>query len=260
MGYAIACGIARKKVYSKNDIIFIEKKINRIRFLKKSKYRVFQEPQHVINQFDKNIKAVIIAVKPNDVRKTLITLKKYISKNVLVLSIAAGTKINKISSLLHKHQPIARVMPNTPCQIGEGMSILTYNKYATKDQKKEANKIFQSIGKTIELNENKFDIVTAISGSGPGYFCYFVESLIESAKNIGLEEKKCVDLVLQTGLGTMLLLTKTNLTPKALREAVTSKKGTTEAALKVFQRCNLKKIIYNALSAAKKRSIILGES
>ena len=149
-------------------------------------------------------------------------------------------------------------MPNTPCQIGEGISALTFNKSVTKERKNIVKQIFISIGKTVEVNESSLDVVTAVSGSGPAYFCYFVESMINSSKRLGLNQKLANELVLQTAKGTLLLLDKINLAPEKLRKSVTSKKGTTEAALKIFQKNNLDKIILSGIKAAKERSVELG--
>ena len=149
-------------------------------------------------------------------------------------------------------------MPNTPCQIAEGISALTFNKSVTEKKKQTVRQIFTAIGKIIEVNENSFDLITAVSGSGPAYFCYFIESMIDSSKKLGLNQKLSGELVLQTAKGTILLLDKKNLSPDKLRKSVTSPKGTTESALKTFQKKALNKIIYSGMKAAKERAIELG--
>lgn len=262
MGYAIAYGITKNGIYSKAEVIFLEKKQARIAFLRKGKYSVFSNLNEVIKKYHKNLETIIIAVKPADVSNTLAKLKKVLSEKTLVVSIAAGIRLQKLASLLSKNsknQPIARIMPNTPCQVQEGMNVITFNKHVSKKQRKQILEIFQAIGKTTELEEDKFDLVTAISGSGPAYFCYLIECLVSTATKSGLNSKIAQELVLQTALGTMALLAKTNLTPKTLREYVTSPKGTTEAALQVFQKSNFYDIVYSAVRAAKERSKELGK-
>lgn len=248
MGYAIAKGITKNGIINKKNIIIIEKNKERVDLLKKEKYKVF-------NAFgeNKNLQAAIIAVKPGDITQTLNELKNIISKKLLIISIAAGVTIKKLSNLLNNTQPIARVMPNTPAQIGEGMSVITFNKYVSKSQRDLTDKIFNSLGKVLELNEDSFDLVTAISGSGPAYFCYLIECLINTAKKLGMKNKTVEELVLQTGFGTLKLLESGNINAETLRRNVTSPGGTTEAALKVLYKNQFDDIVFNAIKAAKDR-------
>ena len=258
MGLAIASGISSKRLMSKQSILFVEKNPERIKHLKKKGYFVSIDLIKTIAKNKSSAETIILAVKPADFNSLMTLFKKSVSKNTLIISILAGVKIKNLELHFGKKQPIARIMPNTPCQIGEGISALTFNKSVTERRKDTVRKIFTSIGKTIEVNENSLDIVTAVSGSGPAYFCYFIESMINSSRKLGLNQKLSNELVLQTAKGTLLLLSKNNLAPDELRKSVTSSKGTTEAALKEFQKKNLDKIIFSGVKAAKKRSIELG--
>lgn len=259
MGYAIAYGITHKKVYKNSEIIFVETKLKRVNFLKR-KFKVFNNTISALKRNERKYNAIILAVKPNNIKEVILKIKNHVDENSLIISIAAGVRIKTLSSRLNKDQPLARVMPNTPCQIGEGISAITFNQYVSKSQKKLVKKIFDSIGKTIILEENKFDLVTAISGSGPAYFCYFIESLIKAAKYHKISDKIASELVLQTASGTTNLLNLRKITPVKLRKNVTSPNGTTDAALKVFKKQNVDKIILKAINAAKIRSIKLGKS
>lgn len=259
MGCAIAYGITHKKVYKNSRIILVENKLKRANFLKR-KYKVFNSVISALKVNQRKYNAIILAVKPNNIKEVILKIKNHIDKNTLIVSIAAGVRMKTLSSKLNKNQPLARVMPNTPCQIGEGVSAITFNQYVTKSQKKLVKKIFNSIGKTIILEETKFDLVTAISGSGPAYFCYFIESLIKAAKYHKISDKIASELVLQTASGTTNLLNLRKVTPVTLRKSVTSPNGTTEAALKVFKKQNIDKTILKAINAAKIRSIELGKS
>ena len=253
MGLAIASGMIKENVYDKTNIIFLEKNQDRIKFLKAQKYFVFNDIGE-IQKNSKNLNTIIVAVKPNDLDETLAKLKDRNFMKTPIVSIAAGARLKKLSLLLSKNQPIARVMPNTPCQIGEGMSVITFNKNITNPQKKKIINIFKSLGRVLELKEDKFDLVTAVSGSGPAYFCFLIECLVNSATKLGINNKVAQELVLQTALGTVTLLSKNHLTPKTLRGYVTSPKGTTEAALKIFQENRFSDIIYSAIKAAKNRA------
>lgn len=260
MGLAIANGISQNKLVSKKNIIFIEKKPVRISYLKKKGFIATSELAETIAKSKSNIEAIILAVKPADFNHLMSELNKSISKSHLLISILAGVKIKTIESKVNKKQPIARVMPNTPCQIGEGISALTFNKNIKRKEKETVKNIFSAIGKTIELNENKFDLVTAVSGSGPAYFSYFIESVIASCNKLGLSETLAKELTTQTAIGTLLLLSKKGLSPEELRIAVTSPNGTTEAALKVFEKQDFSKIIHSAIKSAMNRSVELGRS
>lgn len=259
MGLAIAKGIIKKGLYKKQNVIFIETKLERIKFLQKNKFFVFNNLGNTIKRYKNNLDLILIAVKPHDLENALLNTKELIPKKTVLVSILAGTSIKTISSLLNKNQPIARVMPNTPCQIGHGMSVIAFNKHVKEKQKEIVLKIFKSLGDVTELSENKLNLSGAINGSGPAYFCYLIECLITATKKLGISEKIAYKLVLQTGLGTMYLLSKTNLTPQDLRNTVTSKKGITEAAFKVFQKRKFHDIVYSAVKAAIKRSEELGK-
>ena len=252
MGFAIAYGIANKKVYKKANMIFVETNRKRIDFFKKNSFNSCRNLHTVIknNRFN----AIIIAVKPQNIKDVLKELSHLVQNNTPIISIAAGIRIKTISSYLNSKQPIARIMPNTPCLVGEGINAIAYNKNIAKNQKLLIKKIFSSIGQVLELEEKHLDLVTAVSGSGPAYFCYLLESLTNSAIRLGLKSNHAKELVLQTALGTCILLKEKNLAPELLRKMVTSPKGTTEAGIKVFLNNNFKDIILKAITAATKRA------
>lgn len=252
MGYAIASGIITTKCFKKQDISFIEKDPKKTRFLKLNGFNVYNNLEQ--SSKDENYRIVLLAVKPKDIQEVCKKLKKTIRKNTLVVSIAAGVKIKKLSLGLNPTTPITRIMPNIPCQIGEGMSVIATNKYVSTDQKKIIRKIFNSIGKTSVMDEKYFDLVTALSGSGPAYFCYLIEALISAGIKFGINNAVSNELVLQTALGTILQLQKQKLHPKTLRERVTSPKGTTEAALTTLDKNNFHSIIYMAIKSATNRA------
>ena len=259
MGYAIADGISKKRIFTRENILFVEKKIERIKHLKNKRYFASNNLINIITKNKRNIEAIILAVKPNDFSESISPLKKSISKDTLIISIMAGVKIQSIESQLGKSQPIARVMPNTPCQIAEGISALSYNQSITNKKKKIIRRIFTSIGEIADVKENDLDTVTAISGSGPAYFCYILESMIDAGIKLGLNNKLSDKLVIQTAKGTLLLLKNRGLSPEKLRESVTSPRGTTEAALKIFKKQGLDKIIFSGIKSAKDRGTKLGK-
>lgn len=196
---------------------------------------------------------VLIAVKPQQVKELLPELKKHLSAKSLVITIAAGLKTNFFEKALGKI-PIIRVMPNTPALVKSGVSVLSKGKYASDDDMKTAMNLLSCVGFAIELGENDQDLVTAISGSGPAYFYLFVEHMINSAIELGLEKRVAEALVYGTFFGSAMLLMQTGESPGKLRESITSPGGTTEAALKSLKKGKFDKLVLDAVLAAKKRS------
>lgn len=197
--------------------------------------------------------AVIIAVKPKDMDAVLRDVSIFV-KGKLYISIVAGIKTPSIEKKLGASARVVRVMPNTPALVGEGICAICKGRFATKGDLQFTKKIFHSVGDCVELNEKYFDLVTAISGSGPAYFFYLMEALIEAGEDLGLKKDVLKKLVGKTALGSAKLLVTSKEMPELLRQRVTSKGGTTEAAIKIFERKRTKGIIANAVRAAVKRS------
>lgn len=196
---------------------------------------------------------VIIAVKPQNFDE----LARELSGNVsgkLVISVAAGIKTRYIEKTINAGTRVVRVMPNTPALVGAGITAVCRGKYASSADLKAAEKIFSSVGSTIVIGEKYFDLVTAISGSGPAYFFYLKEALIEAAAKMGMDRDVARALVSKTALGAAKLLIETGHEPGILRQRVTSKGGTTEEAIKVFDKAAFKRIVEKAVIAAARRS------
>lgn len=204
-----------------------------------------------------NIKAVrdadivILAVKPQNMDSVLAKIKGEISPKKLVVSIAAGITTKKIEKKLGRI-PVVRVMPNMPLLVGMGISALCNGRYARASHLREAGRIFSRV--VYVKKESLMDAVTAVSGSGPAYVYLFIESLIKSAIDLGLNKNIAEILVLQTIKGAVTLLEKTGKSPEELRRQVTSPGGTTEAALKIFEKKEFIKLINEAIGAAHSRS------
>ena len=151
-------------------------------------------------------------------------------------------------------------MPNTPAQIGEGISVWTATPEVTETQKGQAKAILCTMGQEILVtDEGCLDMATAVSGSGPAYFFLFVECFTEAAVRIGLSEDTAQQLVLQTMLGSGQLLKKSGKSPAELRRLVTSPGGTTAAALQQFENENFRELVYQAVAAAHRRAKELGK-
>ncbi|MFC1916202.1 pyrroline-5-carboxylate reductase [Chloroflexota bacterium] len=202
---------------------------------------------------------VVLAIKPQNLAEVMTELKGQLKSTQLVLSIIAGARINTLCQGF-SHQQVVRVMPNTPAQIGEGMSVWTATAEVTESQKQWASSILGSMGKEIYVNDEKYlDMATAISGSGPAYFFLFVESLIDSAVNIGLSHDVAEELVLQTMLGSGHLIQKSGKSPAELRKMVTSPGGTTAEALLQFEKGDFSNLVRQAVTTAYNKAKQLGK-
>ena len=246
MGEAIIRGIASR------NVIVSDKRKDRLRKLRRSlKIKVATDNKEAVEKAD----IIILAVKPQDIDEVLGEIASVITTKQLVISIAAGVTTKKIEKVFLSKIPVIRVMPNTPALVGKGMSVLCSGRHAKTTHIRIANRIFSGMGKVIVIQEEMLmDAVTAISGSGPAYIYLFIESLIESATKLGLSKTIAEELVLQTLKGAVELLEKTGKTPEELRKQVTSRGGTTEAALKVFQKRRFQEVIHTAVKSACRRS------
>ncbi|MEK6891863.1 MAG: pyrroline-5-carboxylate reductase [Nanoarchaeota archaeon] len=205
----------------------------------------------------RNSDVIFLCVKPQVMSMVLNEIKDEI-KNQLVVSIAAGIKIKNIELIL-KNKRVIRVMPNINCLIGEMAGGFSAGKYATKEDIGEVSKLLNVSGIAIQVEEDLLDAVTAVSGSGPAFFAYFIKYIAEAGIKKGLKKEIAYQLAAKTALGTGKLLLEMKITPDELIEMVASKKGTTEAGLKVLDKYKVKKILEKTVDAAYKRSKELGK-
>jgi len=201
---------------------------------------------------------VILAIKPQNLSEVIAELKGQLKPPQLVLSIIGGARIDTLRTGLN-HNCIVRVMPNTPAQIGEGISVWTATAEVTEQQKGWTSSILEAMGKEIYVDDEKYiDMATAVSGSGPAYVSLFVESLVDAAVHIGLPREMAQELVLQTVLGSGHFIQKSGKPPAELRRMVTSPGGTTAAALLQFQKGKFTDLVKQAVKAAYDRARELG--
>ena len=201
---------------------------------------------------------VVLAIKPQNLAEVMAELNGKLKPAQLVLSIVAGATIKTLSSGL-KHNRIVRVMPNTPAQIGEGMSVWTATAEVTRKQRGWAGSILGAIGREIYVDDEKYlDMATAVSGSGPAYFFLFVEALVEAAVQIGLSRDMAEELVLQTMLGSGHLIQRSGKEPAELRRMVTSPGGTTAEALAELDKGGFTNLVIKAVDAAYNKAKRLG--
>ena len=253
MAEAIIKGVIDAKIYKAKDIVISDIRSDRLIFVC-DKYKVASMAGN--SELAKTVGILVLSVKPQNMTQVLDEIKGAVGKNLLIVSIAAGITTDRIQKILGR-LPVVRVMPNTPALIGQGTAAI----YATKQaagRLREVKRIFSAVGLVITVDDEKLlDVVTAVSGSGPAYFFLLMEEMIKSAQQLGLEKQVAEKLVLQTAKGAGLLAVEAagkNQSPETLRKNVTSPGGTTEAALKVFSKCDFEKMVLGALQAAAERS------
>jgi pyrroline-5-carboxylate reductase len=196
---------------------------------------------------------VIIAVKPQSLPQLFDLIGDAFTPNQLVISICAGTPIGYFEKTISESVRLMRAMPNTPLQVGMGITAITPGTCATESDLELTEAIFGAGGKVVRVDEHLMDAVTAVSGSGPAYFYLFVEALIEAGKKHGLNPIAARELALHTGRGAMEMLIQTGLPPAELRNRVTSKGGTTEAGLRAMHASDVPEGIIAAVDAAVQR-------
>ena len=206
---------------------------------------------------------IMLSIKPQVMKTVLNTIKPTQHQSYrLIISIAAGIPIKTIETILYHELdqtaqqllPIIRVMPNTPALVQMGMSAVCGNSFASENDMNMVSDILGNIGKVITVSENQMDAITAVSGSGPAYVFYFVESMIQASKDLGFSENESRMLVHQTAEGALKLLKQPDACPIQLRKQVTSKGGTTEAAMTVMTERKVKNSIIDAILNAERRA------
>lgn len=223
--------------------------------------------QYGIQTFEDNSQAaqaadfVVLAVKPQILRKVAEPLANSINASTIVVSIAAGITTQQMSRWLGGHEKCIRVMPNTPALLGVGASGLFATQSITAADKVTAESIFAAVGEVSWVeDESQMNSVTALSGSGPAYVFAFAEALTQAGVALGLPQQAAHELTIQTILGAARMMNEAGETPAVLRERVTSPGGTTAAALASFSEQNLNQMVLTALTAAKDRGSELSET
>lgn len=255
MGEAVLAALLEKKLVTPADIVISDVSQGcREHLEKRYGVAVTDSNRAAVNGVD----VIVLAVKPQHITDVYRDLNDSLQPGQLVLSIVAGIKMATICRELG-HRRVVRAMPNTPAQVGLGMSGWTATDEVSENQRESARAILAAMGKEIYFeNEKYLDMVTAVSGSGPAYFIRFAECLVEAAIDIGLGREEAEELVKQTMLGAAHLMGKSGEPPAELRRKVTSKGGTTEQALRVFEEGELAKLVEKAVKAALRRAQEMG--
>jgi pyrroline-5-carboxylate reductase len=196
---------------------------------------------------------LLLTVKPQDMSALLDELGPALTNDRLVVSVAAGIPTAFIERRVPEGTPVVRVMSNTPVLVDEAMSAISAGAHAGEDHLRRTEEVFEPVGRTIRVPESQQDAVTALSGSGPAYFFYLVEAMTDAGILLGLPRQVAHDLIVQTAIGSAVMLRDSGEHPVTLRENVTSPAGTTINAIRELENHGVRAAMLSALEAARDR-------
>lgn len=214
------------------------------------------EPTRKLEDYD----AIVLAVKPQMLREAAMSLRPFIVERQMVISVAAGIRLGDVARWLGGHQRIVRAMPNTPALVGLGVTGLLASPSVDHDGRMLAAQVLEAVGEVVWCNnEGEIDGITALSGSGPAYVFYFIEALQTAAQNLGFPADEARRLAIGTFTGAAQLAAQSDEPVATLRERVTSKGGTTAAAIASFMESGVAESIVRGTIAARNRAFEMGE-
>ncbi|TCO65214.1 pyrroline-5-carboxylate reductase [Actinocrispum wychmicini] len=208
----------------------------------------------------RDAEVLVVAVKPQDIDPVLDELAPVISPRNLVVSLCAGLPTSLYERKLPNDVPVVRVMPNTPMLVGQAMSVISAGRHASPQHLVLVEEILGTVGEVIRVPESQQDAVTALSGSGPAYFFFLVEAMIDAGILLGIPRNVAEKLIIQSAVGAAAMLAQTGEHPVTLREAVTSPAGTTIMAIRELERHGVRAALLAAIEAARDRSEELGKA
>lgn len=255
MGEAILKSLLDKKLTTADQVTIAEPVQDRRKALESSyKVKTLEAAHKAVS----GAGTVVLSIKPQNLPEVMADLKSALTEDQLVLSIIAGATLKTMEEGL-QHEKLIRVMPNTPAQIGEGISVWTATSAVSHEQKATAKTLLQALGQEIQVDhEHYLDMATALSGSGPAYVFLFIEALIDAGVHIGMPRDMAERLAMQTVLGSARFAQATGQHPAQLRNMVTSPGGTTAEALLELERGAFRSLIIKAVEAAYEKSKALG--
>jgi pyrroline-5-carboxylate reductase len=260
IGEALLSGLLRRADAAErggwSEIVVAEKNSDRAEFLAKTYGVQLADPIAAVQ----SAHAVLIAVKPQDIDTLLAEIRAVITPAHVVVSVAAGIPTARIERQLADGVPVVRCMPNTPALVDEAMTAICAGAHAGPEHLAVADALLATVGRVVQVPESQLDAVTALSGSGPAYFFYLVEAMIDAGILLGLPRALAAELIVQTAIGSAVMLRDSGEHPVQLREAVTSPGGTTIAAIRELEVHGVRAALLAAIEAAAIRSRELGVS
>ncbi len=206
----------------------------------------------------KQADTLVLAVKPQDMGRLLDEIAPVVPEDTLVISVAAGITTKFIGRRMMRGNPVVRVMSNTPVLVDEAMSVISAGAGAAEEHLRRAEELFRPVGKVLRIPESQQDAATALSGSGPAYVYYLVESMVDAGILLGMARGAALEMVTQAVYGAATMLRDSGEHPVILREAVTSPGGTTISAIRELERHGVRAAFLSAIEAARDRGRELG--
>lgn len=257
MAEAMVKGLLSASFIEAKNIEVSDPIVSRLEYLHREyKIKTTSDNSEVVKRSD----IIILAVKPQSIKKVLWGISDHVDESKLVVSIAAGISIATLENNLDKERkiPVVRTMPNTPALVQEGVTALASGTHVTKADMQLAHRLFEAVGKTVDVDEIHIDAVTGLSGSGPAYIFMIIEALSDAGVKMGLPRNVANILTVQTVLGSAKLARESGKHPGELKDMVTSPGGTTISGLHTLEAGGLRTTLMNAVEAATKRSAELG--
>jgi pyrroline-5-carboxylate reductase len=256
MGEALIHGLLHGHLCRPDQILCSDVRPERLKAIRE-KYGVkgTSHNTEVVKQSD----IIILAVKPQIMKQVVDEIAKYLDLSKLIISIAAGVPLEAIESCAKKELKLIRVMPNICVSVREGVSAIAGGKHIHKEDLMIAKTIFDSVGKSLFIEEYLLDAVTGLSGSGPAYIFLIIDALADAGVKVGLSRDDTLILASQTVLGAAKMLIETGEHPGKLKDLVTSPGGTAIAGLHTLEEGGLRTTLINAVEVATQRSKVLGE-
>jgi len=256
MGEALIHGLLHGHLCRPDQILCSDTRPERLKAIRE-KYGVkgTSHNTEVVKQSD----IIILAVKPQIMKQVVDEIAKYLDLSKLIISIAAGVPLEAIESCAKKELKLIRVMPNICVSVREGASAIAGGKHTQREDLMLAKTIFDSVGKSLFIEEYLLDAVTGLSGSGPAYIFLIIDALADAGVKVGLSRDDTLILASQTVLGAAKMLIETGEHPGKLKDLVTSPGGTAIAGLHTLEEGGLRTTLINAVEVATQRSKVLGE-
>lgn len=261
MATAMVKGLLSASFIEAKNLMVSDVAADRLEWLKKEfKVKVTTDNRELVQKSD----IIVLAVKPQAVKAVCRSIHEVVDESKLVISVAAGVPIHTIETLLNpeadKKVGVVRTMPNTPALVQAGVTALSASDHVSKTDLKIAHRIFEAVGRTVDVPESQLDAVTGLSGSGPAYIFMIIEALSDAGVKMGLSRDVANTLTLQTVLGSAKLAQESGRHPGELKDMVCSPGGTTISGLHTLEKGGLRTTLINAVEAATERSIELGKN
>ncbi|MBP1961908.1 pyrroline-5-carboxylate reductase [Paenibacillus aceris] len=260
MSEAIIRGLIQTKVANPQNVYVMNRSDqDRLAFLR-SEYGLQATSDPAVKEtFLREADVVVLCMKPKDVVTAFADLQPLLNEGQLLVSVIAGLSIAKIEALLESNMPIARTMPNTSSTIGLGATGMSFSTKVNDTFKQLATQMFEAVGIVSIVEEEKLEILTGVSGSGPAYVYYFMEAMIKAGIEGGLTEEDSRQLTLQTVLGAAHMVQHTQEDPAELRRKVTSPNGATQASIEMLDRYQFTEAVAKAVFRSAERAKEMGE-